>query len=380
MRYQRKRVILFGCLLVSLAIFSCAGHSNMSTLSSQTPFTHVNNNLSQELLLSLDSSNTNLVFSPVGITEILHYAIFASGGNTRNEIVNFLYDSEPTIDVAVALSQSTSILKVEGQHRPYTWESKIETESYVYPSFLDTISQYFDPVVVGASPHADSSYLSIKFINKISLIAKWQDPFESDRTQIMPFYVDFETESEASMMRDVRYLPYTRYGGCHIADLKFKDDSGFLRVILPVEGYGLKPAIEILSSIGQTRVSKEMHRNLVDLRIPKVKLEQEHDLIPPLRDMGVKDAFNPDVADYSRLTPSRPITNIGFTQNVKYDLDEKGVEATATTILALQAGAVMLEEPPQPLILEINRPYLMLIYDSNDLILFVAAIQNPAQL
>lgn len=92
--------------------------------------------------------------------------------------------------------------------------------------------------------------------------------------------------------------------------------------------------------------------------VPKFDVKSELDLLPALAALGITDLQDPDAADLSPLTTMGAYLS-GATQMGRVKADEEGVEAAAVTILTMDATAAL--EDPQPMVMDLDRPFLFVI-------------------
>ena len=112
------------------------------------------------------------------------------------------------------------------------------------------------------------------------------------------------------------------------------------------------------------------HCERFHLFVPKFKLEYEIDLSGILQAMGMANAFNPRLADFSNMF----IDGVGWIDQVKHktfiQVDEKGTEAAAVTVVVM-----VVSMPPSVFL---NRPFLFVIHEQESgTILFMGKIAEP---
>ncbi len=92
--------------------------------------------------------------------------------------------------------------------------------------------------------------------------------------------------------------------------------------------------------------------------------------------MGMKDAFNPVVADFSGMDGTRDLCIGDVLHKAFVSVDEAGTEAAAATAV-IMIGTGM---PPTPTELTLDHPFIFLIRDiETGAILFVGRVLNPGQ-
>ncbi|MCK5799098.1 MAG: serpin family protein, partial [Deltaproteobacteria bacterium] len=119
---------------------------------------------------------------------------------------------------------------------------------------------------------------------------------------------------------------------------------------------------------------KQLQSAVVTLTLPKFKFETKYKLNDYLIAMGMKDAFDPSLADFSGITGNHDLY-IGLVQhNAFIKVDEKGTEAAAATAVVMPPIGI-----PDLKTLTIDRPFIFLIRDhATGTILFVGRVLNPA--
>ena len=90
-----------------------------------------------------------------------------------------------------------------------------------------------------------------------------------------------------------------------------------------------------------------------------------------LQALGVTDAFDMAEADFTPLTDNGAWLSSAM-QAARVKIDEEGVEAAAYTELAC-ADSAMMEVPPT-VEMDLDRPFLFVIFDYNDIPLFVGTV------
>ena len=113
----------------------------------------------------------------------------------------------------------------------------------------------------------------------------------------------------------------------------------------------------------------------VDLTMPKFTYEAELGLKDTLKGLGMIDAFDPSLADFSGITADRDL----FVQDVVHKafvkVDEEGTEAAAATGVSI---GVTSAPPVADVVLTIDRPFIFLIRDvPTGAILFLGRVTDP---
>ena len=98
----------------------------------------------------------------------------------------------------------------------------------------------------------------------------------------------------------------------------------------------------------------------------------ENDLIY----LGVKDAFDSSLADFSNMTDKSEIYVSDALHKANIDFSEKGVKAAAATVIYITEGMALEEE--KPIEININKPFMYIIRDkeTNEM-WFIGTVYKP---
>ena len=145
-------------------------------------------------------------------------------------------------------------------------------------------------------------------------------------------------------------------------------------IIVPDEGR----FDEVESSLDNGHVStilESLQPTSVMLDLPKFQFESEFSLRDQLMALGMKDAFDPNTADFSGMTETDDLHIGAVVHKAFVAVDEKGTEAAAATAVIMETTSV----PMFDVTLTIDRPFIFLIRDiPTGQILFIGRVLNPA--
>jgi serpin B len=124
----------------------------------------------------------------------------------------------------------------------------------------------------------------------------------------------------------------------------------------------------------------------VQLSVPKVSFTSpSFSLASALEAMGMPIAFDPTEADFTGLCTRPPdgdnlyISDV--LQKAMIAMEETGVEAAAATAVIVDGDAAVEENPPTPIPMIVNRPYVLSIVDvPTGAVLFVGHIVDPTEI
>ena len=115
----------------------------------------------------------------------------------------------------------------------------------------------------------------------------------------------------------------------------------------------------------------------VTTKIPKFKNDYDVYLNDALKDMGIKDAFDPVSADFTGIAHTDENMYISKVLHKTFiDLDENGTKAAAVTAISMECAGVMPEDKEKKEVI-CDRPFGYMILDcTNDKPVFVGTVNN----
>jgi len=120
-------------------------------------------------------------------------------------------------------------------------------------------------------------------------------------------------------------------------------------------------------------IISSMEYATVDLGFPKFTITKDLTLTGVLTEMGMPNAFNRDLADFSGITTEKRLYIENVFHKAFVAVDEKGTEAAAAT-------AVLVAPSSLPEYLNIDHPFIFVIRDTvHGQILFIGRVLNPVQ-
>jgi serpin B len=181
------------------------------------------------------------------------------------------------------------------------------------------------------------------------------------------------------MMERSAWFDYMKDSDLQAVRVPYKKRRFSLLVVLPRKP--LVPAAfhDIAAPSCFARILAGLRPERGTLRLPKVGLDYEADLMPELSEMGMEQAFSAD-ADFSGIFEAGVRGNISkVSHKTRLEIDEKGTTATASTVFDVVLGLADPDAPPPPFDMTVDRPFLVAVIESEtDLILFLGVVGNPS--
>jgi serpin B len=211
--------------------------------------------------------------------------------------------------------------------------------------------------------------------NAIYFKATWEYEFDPNETSDEPFHLlDGETVSVPMMgMETGRNFAYASGNGWQAVALPYKGGLTEMVIIEPDAG-NFEAFESTLTADRYDEILSALEPKKVILSMPKFTFETRYGLSDTLIQMGMQDAFDPSLADFSGMDGQR-ILFIGDALHEAFvAVDEKGTEAAAATVVIMGMGAMI----PEGIVLTIDCPFFYVIRDiPTGTILFMGREVNP---
>ena len=209
----------------------------------------------------------------------------------------------------------------------------------------------------------------LRLYNTIYYKSGWQDAFKSSRTKQDTF-----TAADGSAQR-VDFMHRTESGGYRKGD-GYTAAPRYLRYgrmvfVLPDEGVTPESLLQRQGFLAE--LTGDYNAAELVWSVPKFDVKSSMGLNEALQALGVTDAFDGTKADFTPLTDNGAWLSSAM-QAARVKIDEEGVEAAAYTELVCEDSAMM--EVPPTVEMDLDRPFLFVIFDYNDIPLFVGTVNT----
>lgn len=209
---------------------------------------------------------------------------------------------------------------------------------------------------------------------------QWSNKFDPKDTKKDIFYTSESKQSFVDMMhkRGTYNLALDENLGAYVLEMPYvtsndnEKESDISMVIILPPFHNLDGVLAKLTPDTLDDALKEGMAREVDVSLPKFAFEQNLELVPVLRDIGINSLFAED-CDLGEFFANN--LRFGDAKHVaKINVDEEGSTASAATVLFSFRSA----RPLEPTKFECNHPFLFLIYDyTAKAILFTGIYRDP---
>lgn len=217
-------------------------------------------------------------------------------------------------------------------------------------------------------------------VNALAFEAQWQEVYKENQVHDATFITENSIRQDMELMwsEENLYLENDLATG-FIKPYQSKNDRYAFAVLLPKEGVTVKEMVEALDGKQLQSLLANPQTVTVDTAIPKFEVEFDTEMSEILMAMGMTDAFDSNLADFSGLGASEN-GNIYLSRVIHktfISVAEKGTKAGAATVVEVAAEAAMEEEVKSVIL---DRPFLYMIVDrTSNTPIFMGALMNMGE-
>ena len=323
-----------------------------------------NTRLFNEVICS--NINTNVSISPLSVHMVLSLAANGAVGETLNEFLNVLkeknlYDINNVNMSVLSTTMNSQALKIA---------NVVMSICNITNSFMGVVNDYRALVTVlnnvqqvnywcaqqtnGRINHIIDSIdprTKIILLNAVYFKCSWLNSFDKMLTQNDNFYSRNGIQS-IKMMQITASFPYFENNSYQIVKLPYKENGFSAIVILPKNDIDNVNYTEIEELVNSSLFPTKIH-----LRLPKFSFSFRAELNDPLRNMGLRKAFE-NRNEFTNITNQYPLYISKVIHETFIEVDEEGTEAAAVTAAILINKGFNAEKIVE---MYVNRPFLFFI-------------------
>lgn len=359
------------------------------------------NSINKSVLSLLDNKiKDNIIFSNVGIQSILKMVNFAASGNTKNEIEKINGDFNKDLN-----SQAVNIYN-------YMAINENNNDAKVKKSFIDTLknTNWIKSDVYEINNNNTASKVAKNINDKILKETNGQikdgvskDSYEKDdflmqlgnvihfngtwdkitkdnpyKTKNLYFTNDDNEKAVTDFIivneDDARLIENEDIIGMSL-DYKEEDNRyEFIAFLTKDENE------KDINNIDVTHLNYYKKDCELNVKFPKFEFNNNIDLIPIMKALGIKDLFDKNNSDLSNGFETEDGNNVyasAFNQKCAIKVDEVGTEASALTTIDFEVLGATIGGSKRQVTLTFNRPFYFFIFDKKENIpLFIGKIKN----
>ncbi|XP_066247830.1 antichymotrypsin-2-like isoform X2 [Euwallacea similis] len=241
------------------------------------------------------------------------------------------------------------------------------------------------------TPDLLNSATRLVLVNAIYFKGTWASKFNKELTQKEKFYLNDNDTIEVQMMnaKGKYFYKEDETLDAKVLELPYSNSDVSLLVILPNKRNGIANLEKKLAETDLTKITENMFKPEVVVKLPKFKIETTIDLKKPLEKIGLGEIFT-NKANFSGMLESPEQLFVSeVIQKAFIEVNEEGTEAAAATASFVQLTSAgrrttkeFISDHPFIAILKIREVILVPLHGKGDenivpLVLFQGRITNP---
>lgn len=410
----KKTMTIILSAIISISLVGCEKFSNINSeqISAEKvdkELVESNNKFGFNVFkeISKDEKDKNVFISPLSISMALTMTYNGARDNTKAEMskvleyegidddkINHGYKALNSylenIDKNIELNVGNSIWVKEGKDinkefiniNKNTFGAKVDNLDFSKASSVDKINSWIEKstnkMIKDMLKGPISSDVIMYLINAIYFKGDWQDPFDKNSNVTDEFTNSKGEKSKVDFMRKFANSDKIFYGEKEdFKTIKMPYDSGKVSMyaVLPKEGLDIDSFINTLDIDKWNSIKKSIgkEKEAVNVSFPKFQIKYgTKELKEPLMDLGMKDAFS-RIANFDGISEYTRISSV--LHQAKIEVNEKGSEAAAATIVEMMETTMLIIEDPKEFIA--NRPFMFIMEDEESgTILFMGKLEE----
>ena len=344
-----------------------------------------------DLLKSVDGTfenNDKYVVSPLSASLALSMAMNGADGETYSQIADAmslgdysldeinsynkkLIDGLGKLDKQAKLTVANSVWLNEGFYPLETFNQQMikyyaatsEVLDFSSANAVNTINNWVSNETNGLIPQLYEYLIDgTQFVLADAFYFKcpWHDKFDKKNTKVDKFYAYDGTVQDVEFMttKNVPYQYYSEDNKFRIFSLYLGKNKAFsMDFVETAYDVTIEECVELLDNGKLGEAYNKAYKRKGTFTIPKLNIDVNEVLDDALIAMGVKDAYDDNKADFSKLTNKR-INILEVRQANVFGIDEDGGEAATATGVQSGDGAAPMEY------CIINRPFLFFVREN----------------
>lgn len=298
--------------------------------------------------------------------------------NYNQKLTTALLDLDNTTQLGIANSiwvkQGFKVYDSFVNVNKQMYDAQVQELDFTSPAAKDVINRWCaeqtnDCIkeVIKVIPANARMYL----LNALYFKGIWASQFEKSATRQENFTNSDGTQQKVNMMNQTEMFNYTKNSTFSIAELPYGNEAFSMVILLPSGGKTLDESLSELTSENWKEWNSNMAGKQLQVKLPRFKVEYDKTLIDDMIAMGMKDAFDGNKADFSKMSAAE--LYVGVLQQFTYiNVDEEGTEAAAVTVGGMLDSAVGL---PVTIPFYVDSPFAFMIKEkSTGAILFMGKV------
>lgn len=399
-------------LLLALFVIWSIGHGTgvlASDSDDKAAAVEGNNRFAFNLYSQVKQNDGNLFISPFSISTALAMTYAGAGGNTQTQMAKTLSFSlsqdhlhpafltlmqalqADAVKTGYELSIANALWGQKGQdfHKAFIditrdfYTAGFKQVDFVKDTELtrQTINGWVeektkDKIKELIKPGILTGFTRMVLTNAIYFKGQWMSQFRKKSTRPEPFELMGGESVAVPMMNQSREFSYAENKTTQILEMPYKGANLSMVVLLPKGKKGIQDLEDSLNVDNLKDWLSVLREQEVVVFLPKFKMTSGFLLNEALKSLGMTDAFDAGLADFSGMTPNPAGLYISDVIHKAFvDVNEEGTEAAAATAVVMRVKAAF---PESMVVFRADHPFVFIIRDvRSGSILFIGRVMDP---
>ena len=402
---MKKELVLLLCLfLVTFSLSGCSQAEKKVVAAERVDsrLVKANTDFAFRLFAQLrgPKQDKNIFFSPASVAFALGMVYNGAEGQTQEEmaqalglgnlsledlnkanadLLTILKSPDPKVETSIANSlwpdDDLTVLGDFLQRSRDYYDAEVKTIDYGKPGAHNIINRWVEKETKGKIKDLFSDLqadVRLVLVNTLYFNGQWTKEFDKNNTQEASFSLLDGSEKEVPLM--YKEDDFDGYAGESFKAVRLPYGQERLSMYVFVPDTSLNDFYQQLNAENWQQWLSSFAKKEVKVFLPRFKAEYKQELNDALKQMGMRRAFDPELADFRKMADED--LYVGSVIHQAYiDVHEKGTEAAAATGVVMKTTSAPLDEP---FVVRADRPFFFAICDDlTDSILFMGEVTNP---
>ncbi len=356
-----------------------------------------------DLYRGFAASEGNLFFSPYSISTAMAMVYGGANGDTADEIARALHFTlkEDTLHKTFeTLGETLTASARDGGMKLSIANGLCFTGGGVGTTYKSFLKERYDAEIFGSGLSSVNNWVKKKtegriekileklspnsvcvILNAIYFKGTWETQFKKERTSDAPFKVSSRKKVTCRLMSQKGRFRLLLKKNFNAVSLPYRGGEYSMVVFLPHKADGIATLEKQLISRNLKRWFYELEtrpKQKAVVMLPKYRMSTSYDLKPPLKKLGISDAFIPAEADFSGMGWGKGDLWIAQVKHKAFlEVNEEGTEAAGATAVEMQTKSA----PRPPMVFRADHPFVFMIrHNKTGAVLFAGRLRDPEQL
>lgn len=351
--------------------------------------------------MKMENKKENMIYSPLSIRYALQMLNEGANGNTKAQIEKVIGSTNlrkyNNINNVLSLANALYIRDTYSEYVKDEYKNTLSNNynaEIKYDAFksADNINNWIENKTFGQIKNmlGDETVTNkdneMFLINALAIDMAWKERFDGEDTYGEKFYLENGKEMTATMMNqenksdNVSYYKDNKITAISMDLEEYENQQMEFIAIMPndsLASYVENFDTDTLENLSKNMTLASKTKYGLDISIPRFSFDYDLSLKDDLKKLGITDAFDRNLADFSNMSSRRPLWVGEALHKANIDFTEKGVKAAAVTVIVMTDG-MMLADEKKPIEIKIDKPFMYLIRDKKTgEIWFVGTVYEP---